>query len=248
MNTPEAIAHRLVEAYHQRTPIQANPASGPGSIDTAYAVQRAVWQAMVGDSRPTAWKVGSPSRKVVPTSAPVFLSRLATSPARFPGDLFMGLGVEVEIALRFGRGLPPQREPYLREAILEAICSVHVAMELVDMRLADSEAAGPLWRLADNLLNGALVLGDAVPHWRELEWDGLTVQVLVDGQPLAGVIGRPPLGDIFHCLSWWLAHAGGARAGDIVTTGAWNGMHPVGLATEVAVTFSGLGMADARIG
>jgi 2-keto-4-pentenoate hydratase len=162
MNTPDAIAQRLVQAYHQHASILANPASGPSRIDTAYAVQRAVWQAMVGDNRPTAWKVGSPSREVVPTTAPVFPSRLATSPARFPGDLFMGLGVEAEIALRFGRDLPPQREPYPREAILEAIGSVHVAMELVDTRLADSEAAGPLWRLADNLLNGALVLGDAV--------------------------------------------------------------------------------------
>lgn len=248
MNTPDAIAHRLVQAYHQHTPIQANPLSGPGSIDAAYAVQRAFWHAMVGDSRPTAWKVGSPAREVVPTAAPVFPSRLATSPTCFPRNLFMGLGVEAEIALRFGRDLPPQREPYLLEAILDAIGCVHVAMELVDTRLADPEVAGSLWRLADNLLNGALVLGDAVSHWRELEWDGLTVQVLVDGQPLAGVIGRPPLGDIFHCLPWWLAHAGGARAGDIVTTGAWSGMHPIGLAAEVAVTFAGLGKAEARIG
>lgn len=248
MNTPDAIAHRLVQAYHQHTPIQANPDSGPSSIDTAYAVQRAVWQAMVGDSRPKAWKVGSPSREVVPTAAPVFPSRLATNPARFPGDLFMGLGVEAEIALRFGRDLPKQREPYTREAILEAIGSVHVAMELVDTRLADPEAAGPLWRLADNLLNGALVLGEAVQHWRDQDWDGLIVEVLAEGQSLSSVIGRPPLGDIFHCLPWWLAHAGGARAGDIVTTGAWSGMHPVGLATEVAVIFTGLGKAEAKIG
>jgi len=42
MEIPDAIAQRLVQAYRQRTPIQANPASGPGSIDAAYAVQRAV--------------------------------------------------------------------------------------------------------------------------------------------------------------------------------------------------------------
>jgi 2-keto-4-pentenoate hydratase len=248
MKTPDAIAQRLVQAYRQRTPIQENPASGPGSIDAAYAAQRAVWLAMVGDSRPTVWKVGSPSREVAPTAAPVFPSRLATSPARYPGDLVMGLGIEAEIALRFGRDLPPRREPYSRAEIQDAIGSVHVAMELVATRLADPEAAGPLWRLADNLLNGALVWGDAVPHWRDLDWDGLTVQVLADGQPLSVVIALPPLGDLFQCLPWWLAHVGGAWAGDTVTTGAWSGMHPVGLATKVAVAFAGLGKAEAWIG
>ena len=248
MNTTDAIAHRLIQAYRQRAPIHGNPASGPDNIDAAYAVQRAVWQAMVGVGRPAAWKVGSPAREVAPNAAPVFPSRLAASPARFPGDLFVGLGIEAEIALRFGRDLPPRQEPYSRNAILDAIGSVHVAMELVASRLADPEAAGPLWRLADNPLNGALVVGDAVPHWRDLDWGGLTVQAWVDGQALAGVIGRPPLGDIFHCLPWWLAHVGGARAGDIVTTGAWSGMHPVGLTTEVAVMFAGVGKAVARIG
>ena len=247
MNAPVTIAHRLVQAYRQRTPIQENPASGPGSIDAAYAAQRAVWQAMVGDSRPTAWKVGAPSREVAPTAAPVFPSRLANSPTRFPGGLFMGLGIEAEIALRFGRDMPLRQEPYSREAILGAISSVHVAMELVDTRLADPEAAGPLWRLADNLLNGALVLGDAVPHWRDMDWNELTVQVLANGLPLSVVTALPPLGDLFHCLPWWLEHIGGARTGDIVTTGAWSGMHPVGLATEVAVTFADLGRAEARI-
>lgn len=38
------------------------------------------------------------------------------------------------------------------------------------------------------------------------------------------------------------------QAGDIVTTGALSGMHPVGLATEVTVIFTGLGKAEAKIG
>jgi len=92
------------------------------------------------------------------------------------------------------------------------------------------------------------VLGDAVPHWRDLDWDGLTVQVLADGQALSVSDRAATPGDLFHCLPWWLAHVGGARAGDIVTTGAWSGIHPVGLAAEIAVAFAGLGKAEARIG
>lgn len=248
MNDPAAIAHRLVQAYRQHTWISATPGSGPGGIDEAYAVQRLVWQEMAGEGRPMAWKVGASALAETPIAAPVFPSRLVTNPGSFPGEMFTAPGVEAEIALRFGRDLPMRPDPYGREAILDAIGSVHVAMELVDTRLADPEAAGPFWRLADNLLNGALVLGDPVPHWRDLDWHGLTVQVRLDGHALADVIARPPLGDIFHCLPWWLAHVGGVHKGDVVTTGAWSGMHPAGHATDLSVTFAGLGEVAARLG
>ena len=153
----------------------------------------------------------------------------------------MGLGIEAEIALCFGRDLPLREEPYSRAEILAAIGSVHVAMELVDTRLADAEAAGPYWRLADNLLNGALVLGDAIPDWQGLDWNALQLQISVDGQPLPGLVARQPLGDIFHCLPWWIVHVGGVRIGDIVTTGAWTGMHPAGSASTLTARFEGLG-------
>lgn len=248
MTPPDAIAARLVEAYRRRSPLPATPATGPAGSDAAYAVQQAVWQAMAGSARPTAWKVGAAALDATPVAAPVFPSRLAAGPARFPRELFTRPGIEAEIALRFGHDLPPRPEPYTRVELLAAIASAHVAMELVDTRLADPELAGPHWRLADNLLNGALVLGDPIPHWREVDWQGLTVQVVFDGQAVPGVAGRPPLGDIFHCLPWWLAHVGGARKGDIVTTGAWSGVHPVGQARELAVVFEGVGRVEVRIG
>lgn len=247
MNEPAAIAARLVDAYRQLRPIQATPASGPGSEAEAYAAQRAVWQAIVGDHRPTAWKVGASAPAGVPTAAPVFPARLAIGPAHFPARLFTAPGIEAEIALCFGRDLPPRPEPYGRDEILAAIASAHVAMEIVDTRLTDPEAAGPHWRLADNLLNGALVIGDPIPNWRDVDWNSQAMQVLLDGQPLAGVTGRPPLGDIFHCLPWWLAHVGGAREGDVVTTGAWSGMHLAGRAAGLGVAFDRLGSVAVRL-
>lgn len=248
MTAADACADALVQAYRSHRRIAATPASGPAGIEAAYTVQQMVWRAMAGDCRPTAWKVGTSAPDVEPVAAPVFPSRLAIAPAHLAGHLFMGLGIEAEIALRFGKALPARPQAYGRAEILDAIGSVHVAMELVDTRLADAEAAGPDWRLADNLLNGALVLGDAIPNWRELDWAGLRAQVWLDGAATGEAGGRPPLGDLFHCLPWWLAHIGGAQPGDIVTTGAWSGMHPAGQATELAVTFAGLGRAQVRVG
>jgi 2-keto-4-pentenoate hydratase len=239
----------ILQAYRAHRPFAAHRSSQPVDDVAAYGVQREVWRSVVGQARPTAWKVGAADRATEPVAAPVFPQRLAIDPARFPAGMFFGVGIEAEIAFRFGRDLPARPRPYSRVEILEAIATAHVAMELVDTRLADAEAAGPLWRLADNLLNGALVIGDAIPHWRALDFSGLTARALADGRVLAESLGRPPLDDLFHCLPWWIDHIGGARAGDIVTTGAWNGMHRLPPATLLAsVEFVGVGAARARIG
>lgn len=250
--SPSGYASLLLQAYKSRRPLDASPDSGPVSVQDAYAVQRAVWREIVGDARPKAWKVGAPDRQTTPVAAAIFPQRVAhcvaADSARFSADDFRILGIEAEIAVCFGRDLPARAEPYTHEEIRAAIASAHVAMELVDTRLADPDAAGPLWRLADNLLNGGLVIGEAIPNWRELDFSGLTVRAEADGRCLAETVGRPPLADLFHCLPWWLTHNGGAQAGDIVTTGAWNGMHPVSLPAEVSVEFVGVGGVRARVG
>jgi 2-keto-4-pentenoate hydratase len=251
MPTTADLADLLLHAYATRQPPDACPESGPINIEQAYAVQRAVWREVAGAVRPAAWKLGAPNRQTEPTAAAVFPQRVMhcteTSPVQFSRDDFRTLGIEAEIALRFGHDLPVRAKPYRREEILAALASVHVAMELVDTRLADAKAAGLLWRLADNLLNGGLVIGAAIPNWRELDFSGLTVRMEANGCRLVETAGRPPLDDLLYCLPWWINHTGGAKAGDIVTTGAWNGMHPVNLPTEVSVEFVGVGSVSAQI-
>lgn len=243
--TPSAWAERLIEAHRRQAAFDTLPADGPAGAEAAYAVQRQVWTTLAGDARPTAWKVGAASREAQPVAAPILPHRLAFGAARFPPACFRAPAAEAEIAFRFGEDLPARALPYSREEIEGAIASAHVAMELVDTRLADAEAAGPWWRLADNLLNGALVIGDEITDWRSLDFSRQRAQVLDGELRLADTRGRPPLDDLFHCLPWWIAHVGGARVGDIVTTGAWNGAHRVKAPGHVRVAFPGLGATSA---
>ncbi|TCJ18010.1 hydratase [Parasulfuritortus cantonensis] len=240
----DLIAARLVDAHRRHIRIEAVPDSGPADANQAYAVQRAVWRALAGAQRPSAWKIGAAAPDAEPFAAPVLPERLGYSPARLPARLFAGLAVEAEVALRFGRPLPARAEPYSRAEILAAVASAHVAMEIVDSRLADAKAAGPLWRLADNQVNGALVVGSAIPGWRALDWSAArNVRLEADGRQLDRGPGRPPLGELFLCLPWWIAHVGGICEGDIVTTGAWTGAHPVGPAGRLMVEIESLGAA-----
>lgn len=247
MDDSNSHASTLIHAYRGGTRADARPGVGPATPEQAYAVQRAVWQAMIGDARPRAWKIGAPARDAEPLAAPIFPDRLVASPARFGRERFLSLGVEAEIAFCFGKDLPPRHTPYSRQDILDAIASAHVAMELVDTRLADPDAAGPMWRLADNLLDGALVIGPAIPNWRDLDFAVQTARVFTGETLIRESLGRPPLDDLCHCIPWWIEHVGGARQGDIVTTGAWNGMHPVRMPGVLRVEFAGLGEALAEI-
>lgn len=237
MPSTDELARLLLHAHAHRQVLDVAPDTGPADVAQAYAVQQAVWRGLNGYVRPAAWKIGAPNRATEPTAAAIFTKFLAQSPAAFAAGSFRKPGIEAEMAVCFGRDLPARTSPYAAEEILAAIAGVHVAMELVDTRLADPDAAGPLWRLADSLLNGGLVFGASIPNWRSLDFSRLTVRVLADGQCLAETQARPPLDDLFHCLPWWLAQNGGARAGDMITTGAWNGMHAVPQAAEVGVEF-----------
>lgn len=248
MNANADSARLIVDAYKRHRTFTPAPNSGAASPEDAYAVQRAVWRELVGDERPSAWKVAAPTPDATPIAGPVFPHRLARSPAVFPAHAFLSPGIEVELAVCFGKDLPPRQPDYERSEILDAISTIHVAMEIVDTRLADPQSAGPMWRLADNLVNGAQIIGNAIPNWQELNFATQVARAEINGRLVAESRGRPPLDDIFHCLAWWVTHVGGARAGDFVTTGAWNGMHPVTPPATVCIEFSGLGTAAAKLG
>ncbi len=245
-------AQAIVAAYHDHRPVAAACDAGPVDYNEAYAVQRTIWQLLAGSTRPTAWKVAAAAPGETPIAAPILPQRLLESstlkPATIPAHTLIRPGIEAEIAVRFGQDLPDRPAPYRQDEIRAAIAELCVAMEVVDTRLSDAHAAGANWRLADHLLNGALVIGTPIPDWQTLRFDALPVRVQACGQILTDQIGLQPLNDLFHCLPWLVNHAGGICAGDVVTTGAWTGMHPVGglgpLPFSCDIEFSGLGSAS----
>ena len=76
-------------------------------------------------------------------------------------------GIECEIAFRLGNDLPSMEMTYSRDDIKNSIKTVTVAIEAVETRFDSWPVANPLWALADNQSNQALIIGDEIEFFDE---------------------------------------------------------------------------------
>ena len=242
--TAGSIAATLSAAHQRRTQIRS--AGELQDAAQAYATQDLVWQRIRPGARVRAWKVGGANDRVEPTASPVL--RLEQSPAQLAGADFHVIGLEAEIAFRLARDLPAAAaEADVAAAIGEAV----VAIEICDTRLSDWKTASELWKLADFQNNGALVAGSGTARWQAIDWRVQRAQLLVDGATCIDVTGAHPFGNPLRLMPWIAAHcarrSGGLRAGDMVTTGSWGGVHYVEPGCEVRARFAGIGEASVWI-
>ena len=131
---------------------------------------------------------------------------------------------ELEFAFRMGRDLPPREHPYAQEEVLDAVASLHPAIEIPDSRFADFVAAGGVQLVADNACAHEFMLGESTGA----DWRGLDLAAF---EPVARMPGRPDqigrganvLGDPRLALTWLVNELSGLgvtlRAGEVVTTG-----------------------------
>jgi 2-keto-4-pentenoate hydratase len=215
-------------------------------VEDAYAVQDSVAAALgpVGG-----WKVGAKTAEAQPTCAPLFASIVMASPAEIPAARLGMIGIEAEIAFTLAddvaAGGPRLCEPDLRALVAAA----HPAIEVVDTRIADWKNADRLWLLADNQMNGGLVVGDAVSGTLP-DFANLPVALRVDGTIAVEGVGGNTAGDPRRVLLWLLNHcrANGIalRRGTPITTGSCTGMTFVRPGAHVTAAFAGIGTVAVR--
>ena len=152
---------------------------------------------------------------------------------------------EPEFAFRMGRDLPPRSAAYSVAEVLDAVATLHPAIELPDSRYADFVSAGEAQIVADNACAHLFVLGQpATANWRALD--------LVEERPVTALRGKQyvghgknVLGDPRIALTWLaneLRQLGVTlRAGEVVTTGTCHPPLPIQAGDHVACDFGVLG-------
>ena len=216
----------------------------PISNDHALAIQRATMETI---GQPVGgWKTVLPAGDTL-NVAPIFVNDVhKTSPC--PIRLDHGVcRIEPEIGFRFAKDLPPREAAYSDEEIKSAIGSTHMALELIENRYSGTEEISYLENLADCLFNQGLFVGPEIPMERAINSAEMDF-VLTQGEEKKFKGQHPNSGPILPVL--WIANflreqGIGIKAGQVVITGSFAGVHEVQPGLEFTMEYGGLGVLKA---
>lgn len=229
----------MLEARRRGRPVPASSIRElTPTVEDAYRIQAEVARAIgqVGGFK-VANKPDAPR-----IMAPIFSKDIMTAPAAITVSPDEDVGIELEVGFRVERALPVRGAPNRRQAIARCLSALP-AIEVVRTRLPAD--ASPVLKLADNQINGGLVLGAPVRDWAALPLGQVAASLdLGDDRVLDGE-ARVPGGDAFEnflVLEQMLGdHCGGLRPGQVVITGSLNGLPYVRAGIAVTGWIGGLG-------
>ncbi|HEX8757052.1 MAG TPA: fumarylacetoacetate hydrolase family protein [Steroidobacteraceae bacterium] len=255
----QAVAERFVAARLSARALPDYPGPLPGTLADAYARQDAaisLWPDEIAG-----WKVGGivdawaarvgESRLV----GPIFRRRLWPASDRgvivlpvIPGGF---AAVEAEYVLVLGESAPPDRTEWTPGQAAQLVAELRVGIELAGSPLATINDLGPAVVVSDFGNNAGLVLGEPLDDWRSRPMESLTCETQVNGrrvgQGSAASTAGGPLGSLAFALACCARRGRPLQAGDVISTGACTGIHPVRIGEEALVTFAGAPALRCRV-
>ncbi|TAJ69662.1 MAG: 2-keto-4-pentenoate hydratase [Phenylobacterium sp.] len=249
---PAKVARQFVEARRAARALPAFPGPLPADLAAGYRVQDAaigLWpEPVVG------WKVGRiPLELQAELGAervmgPVFAGHLWQADPAHPTPLPLIVGgfgaVEAEYVYRIGRDTPADKLNWTPEEALAFVDELLVGVEFAGSPLRTINVLGPRVVASDFGNNAGLILGRAVPGWRDRADIAPPCQAYVDGKLVGegspeSIPGRPPASLAF-LLAACAARGRPLKAGQLVTTGAASGIHDIEAGQTARITFGDL--------
>jgi 2-keto-4-pentenoate hydratase len=259
--TPEsqrAAADLLYRHWLDGTRLAALPeAARPRSRAEGYAIQALLEERT--DSPLFGWKIAATSAAGQahiavdgPLAGRILQERLVEVGGTCPfGQNGMKVA-ELEFAFRMARTLVPG-PGYQLDDVLEAVASLHLAIEIPDSRYDDFTHVGASQLIADNACAHYFVVGPPTPDvWRGLDLATHEVTGFVgDGPPQKGVGGNA-LGDPRIALTWLVnelsRHGIPLAAGETVSTGTCVVPMAIAPGDHIRGDFGALGTIEAQMG
>ena len=247
------LATRLWTARNERTDVEVKAGDDALTLEDAYRLQHNYVR--ISGERRSGWKVGATNPPMQdglglsePFAGPLLENSTLQSPARctlVPGQDVI---VEVEFVFRMGSDYEPDG-PVSIGTLSAAVDAVCPGIEVAGVRYPQSmgRPSTPLI-IADAAATIALVYGEPVTQWQELDLASHEAELRINGERIDGGKGSNVLGSPINALAWlagFLDRQGLAlRRGDIVTTGTMTDMQPVKAGDQVVADFGSLGCAS----
>lgn len=253
------MAERFVAARSSACALPDYPGPLPATLAEAYARQDAAIALWPDDI--AGWKVGGiadtwaarmgESRLV----GPIFRRHLwhahagvVTAVPIIPGGF---AAVEAEYVFVLAASAPVQRTEWTPAQAADLVAELRVGIELAGSPLATINELGPAVVVSDFGNNAGLVLGDPITDWRARPLESLTCQTQVNGRHVgnggATSIAGGPLAALAFALGRCARRGRALRAGDVISTGACTGIHPVRTGEQACVTFPGVAELRCRM-
>jgi len=250
-------ANTVWQHWQQRTHLANLPdAIRPQTRAEGYAIQALLEQR---SAKPLyGWKIAATSTAGQqhihvdgPIAGRILAERVRDSGATLPLAGNQMLVMEGEFAFRMARDLPPRPTPYSRAEVLDAIASLHPAIEVPDSRFQPFEAAGAPQLIADNACTDFLVVGSAAPDtWRNIDLVTHRVVARTESGAVHEGTGANVLGDPLVALTWLVNELSGIgvtlKQGELVTTGTCFKPFAVAPGDAVSVDFGAIGAVSVR--
>jgi 2-keto-4-pentenoate hydratase len=190
-----------------------------------------------------------------PFYAPIY--DLFPSGAEIPADISPMRLIEPEIMFRIDRDLPARDRNYEVAEIMESVTGV-VGFEVIGSRFraprtpaGEAPASGQgslLGSLSDHGANGCIVVGDAIPGWRDVAFEDVSLHMTDGDRELVAVVGCHPFDNPFLPVVVGvnrLRRHEGVKAGDIIVTNSSTSFFPVDAGSVIRAEYDGLGEVTA---
>jgi len=243
-------AELLVGAREGRVALAGLPAELTPE-DTA-DVQRIIDAVSARVGRPVrGWKsytVYKPTQP--PFYAPIY--DVLPSGAEIPSDLARARLIEPEIMFRADRDLPARDAAYPIGEIMDAVTAV-IGFEVIGSRYRRDATTGQgslYGSYADHIANGGIVVGDAIPGWRDVAFEDVAVRVTEGDREIASVVGAHPFDNPFLPVVVGvnrIRRGAGVKAGDIIVTNSSTSYLQVQAGVVIRAVYAGLGEVTATI-
>ncbi|MEM5338986.1 2-keto-4-pentenoate hydratase [Paraburkholderia azotifigens] len=222
------LIRQLADARADHTTLASlSPELIPADMSAAYAIQHALLATR--GARIGGWKTGAKSADGAIQGAPLPLTDLHADGAHLPRAHYKPLGLELEIAFRFGRSFEPAANAWHEVEVLDAIESMAATIEIVASRFAQWPNVDKLAQLADLQNHGALIVGEFTPYRRDFPFVAPSLSFAFDGQDVVKATPANPCGDPRRLLTWLVNHCTqhhriAVTPDMILTTGSYTGM------------------------
>jgi 2-keto-4-pentenoate hydratase len=153
---------------------------------------------------------------------------------------------------RVDRDLPARDRNYDVAEVMESVTGV-VGFEVIGSRFratAPSDGTPPAGQgslygsLSDHAANGCIVVGDAIPDWRDVAFEDVRLRMTEDDRELVSVVGCHPFDNPFLPVVVSvnrLRRHHGVKTGDVIVTNSSTSFFAVDAGSSIRARYDGLG-------